>query len=78
MNFSIIIPTINNANYLKLAINSIIKNSTFKHEIIVHLNGKDNETLTYLKEIQIMHHWKLQVIILYMLMMICIFYLNGI
>ena len=46
MNFSIIIPTINNANYLKLAINSIIKNSTFKHGIIVHLNGKDNETLT--------------------------------
>ena len=53
MNFSIIIPTINNANYLKLAINSIIKNSTFKHEIIVHLNGKDDETLTYLKETQI-------------------------
>lgn len=37
MNFSIIIPTVDNFNFLKLTINSIIKNSKFNHEIIVSL-----------------------------------------
>ena len=39
MHFSIIIPTLVNFKYLKNCINSIIKNSAFNHEIIVHLNG---------------------------------------
>ena len=40
--FSIIIPTYNNLEYLKICINSIIKNSNSNHEIIVHINeGKD-------------------------------------
>ena len=48
--FSIIIPTLNNLNYLKFCINSINKNSKFKHEIIPHVNiGKDG-TIEYLKE----------------------------
>ena len=40
--FSIIIPTFNNIEYLKLCLESIRKNSKFQHEIIVHINeGKD-------------------------------------
>jgi len=40
--FSILIPTWNNLPYLQLCINSIQKNSTYKHQIIVHINeGKD-------------------------------------
>lgn len=40
--FSIIIPTYNNIEYLKICINSIQKNSNSNHEIIVHINeGKD-------------------------------------
>ncbi|MGN6494925.1 MAG: glycosyltransferase family 2 protein [Agriterribacter sp.] len=36
--FSILIPSWNNLPYLKKCIESIRKNSTFKHEIIVHIN----------------------------------------
>ena len=40
--FSIIIPTFNNLNYLKLCLTSLKKNSSFDHEIIIHINeGKD-------------------------------------
>ena len=35
--FSIIIPSYNNLNYLKLY-KSIINNSKFNHQIIVHVN----------------------------------------
>ena len=48
--FSIIIPSLNNIKYLSKCIESIKKNSKFKHEIIVHINiGADN-TKDYLKE----------------------------
>ena len=50
MEYSIIIPTYKNYKYCKLTIDSIKKNSIFKHEIIVHINGKNNETENYLKE----------------------------
>ena len=51
--FSIIIPSLNNLDYLKLCIESINKNSKYKHEIIVHVNiGKDG-TINFLKENQI-------------------------
>ena len=40
--FSIIIPTYNNLEYLKLCLASIKKNSQYKHEIIIHINdGSD-------------------------------------
>ena len=40
--FSILIPTWNNLDYLKVCINSIRKNSFFRHQVIVHINeGKD-------------------------------------
>lgn len=42
LKYSIIIPTWNNLEYLKLVIRSIKQNSSFKHQIIVHVNeGKD-------------------------------------
>ena len=50
MKFSIVIPTYNNFNYLKLCINSIIKNSSFDHEIIIHINGVDKLSEDYIKE----------------------------
>ena len=50
MKFSIIIPTFNNFNHVKLCIDSINKNSSFNHEIIVHINGTDNLTEQYVKE----------------------------
>ncbi len=48
--FSIIIPTLNNLDYLKLCIKSLKKNSSFNHEIIIHVNiGKDG-TIDFLKK----------------------------
>ena len=48
--FSIIIPTFNNLDYLKLCIKSIKKNSKFDHEIIVFINEGIDGTLEYVKE----------------------------
>lgn len=45
--FSILIPTWNNLEYLKLCINSIRKNSTYKHQIILHLNEATDGTLNW-------------------------------
>tara|TARA_B100001248_G_scaffold202472_1_gene156684 strand:+ start:279 stop:1130 length:852 start_codon:yes stop_codon:yes gene_type:complete len=47
--FSIIIPTYNNLEYLKLCLKSIQKNSKFSHEIIIHINEGNDGTLEYLK-----------------------------
>ena len=46
MEFSIIIPTFENYDYCKLTIDSIKHNSSFNHEIIVHLNGIDDQQKT--------------------------------
>ena len=49
--FSIIIPTFNNLEYLKLCISSIKKNSKFStHEIIPHVNEGSDGTTDYLKK----------------------------
>jgi glycosyltransferase involved in cell wall biosynthesis len=48
--FSILIPSYNNLSYLKLCIKSIIDNSKFNHQIIVHVNEGTDGTLDYLKE----------------------------
>ena len=48
--FSIIIPTLNNLEYLKLCIKSINKNSHFNHEIVPHVNIGTDGTLEYLNE----------------------------
>ena len=48
--FSIIIPTLNNIEYLKLCINSIKKHSIYNHEIIPHVNIGSDGTIEYLRE----------------------------
>ena len=48
--FSIIIPTLNNLNYLKICLESIKKNSKYKHQIIPHVNIGDDGTIEFLKE----------------------------
>jgi len=48
--FSILIPTWNNLEYLKLCVNSIKKNSFFVHEIIIHVNEGADGTVTWLNE----------------------------
>ena len=48
--FSIIIPTFNNYNYLKLCLKSIVRNSRYKHEIIVHVNDGSDGTMKFIKK----------------------------
>ena len=48
--FSILIPTFNNLDYLKICINSIKKNSNFNHQIIIHINEGIDGTLDYVKK----------------------------
>ena len=47
--FSIIIPTYNNLEYLKLCLTSIKKNSQYKHEIIIHINDGSDGTYNFVK-----------------------------
>ena len=47
MRLSIIIPTFNNLEYLKICINSLKKNSTYKNEILLHINEGVDGTLEY-------------------------------
>ncbi len=47
--FSIIIPTWNNLAYLKLCIESIKKNSTFQHQLIVFVNEGNDGTVDWLR-----------------------------
>ena len=49
--FSILIPSFNNYDYLKLCINSIEKNSTFDHQIIIHINEGSDGSLDYIKKL---------------------------
>jgi len=46
--FSIIIPTFNNLKYLIICINSLKKNSKYKHQIIPHVNVGEDKTCDYL------------------------------
>lgn len=48
--FSIIIPTWNNLSLLKLCINSIEKNSSFKHQIVIHINEGADGTLEWVRK----------------------------
>ena len=46
---SIVIPTYNNLDYLKLCLKSLKKNSSFNHEIIIHINEGSDGTLEFVK-----------------------------
>jgi glycosyltransferase involved in cell wall biosynthesis len=47
--FSIIIPSWNNLAYLKCCVESIKKNSSYQHEIIVHINEGRDGTLEWVR-----------------------------
>ena len=47
--FSIIIPTWNNLPFLQLCIRSILQNSHFKHQLIVHVNDGSDGTLAWVQ-----------------------------
>jgi len=47
--FSILIPSFNNLDYLKLCIKSIKKNSKYDHQIIVHINEGKDGSFDYIK-----------------------------
>ena len=47
--FSVIIPTFNNINYLKICLESLKKNSSYTHEIIIHVNEGVDGTLEHVK-----------------------------
>lgn len=49
MQFSILIPSWNNLHFLRLCIESIRKNSTYQHQIIVHVNEGSDGTLEWIK-----------------------------
>jgi glycosyltransferase involved in cell wall biosynthesis len=48
--FSILIPTWNNLEYLKLCVESIRKNSTLKHQIIVHINEGNDGSYEWVRQ----------------------------
>lgn len=47
--FSILIPTWNNLPMLRLCVESLRRNSTYRHQIIVHVNDGSDGTLDYVK-----------------------------
>ena len=47
--FSVLIPTYNDLEYLKICIDSLQKNSKYDHQIIVHINEGNDGTLEYVK-----------------------------
>ena len=49
MKFTILVPTYNNIDYLKILLYSLKKNSSFSHEIILHINEGVDGTLDYIK-----------------------------
>jgi glycosyltransferase involved in cell wall biosynthesis len=53
--FSILIPSWNNHEHLKLLIESIRKNSTYKHQVCVHLNEGKDQSKALLEELKISH-----------------------
>ena len=47
--FSILIPTWNNLDFLRLCVDSIRKNSAYPHEIIIHVNDGSDGTLDWVR-----------------------------
>ena len=47
---SILIPTYNNINYLKLLCKSLKENSNFQHQLIFHINDGSDGSLEFIKK----------------------------
>ena len=50
MDLSILIPTYNNINYLKLLCKSLKENSNFQHQLIFHINDGSDGSLEFIKK----------------------------
>jgi GT2 family glycosyltransferase len=48
--FSILIPTWNNLQFLQLCVESIHKNSSFRHQILLHVNDGSDGTLAWARQ----------------------------
>ncbi len=48
--FSIVIPTWNNLPYIQLCVHSIRKNSSYPHQVILHINDGNDGTLDWAKD----------------------------
>lgn len=48
--FSIIIPTWNNLPFVKLCVESILKNSSYNHQVVLHINDGSDGTLEWAKQ----------------------------
>lgn len=55
--FSILVPTWNNLDLLKLCVESIRKNSTFAHQIILHINDGSDGSLEWAKAEKLDHSY---------------------
>jgi len=55
--FSIIIPTWNNLDFVRLCVDSIRKNSAYGHQVILHVNDGSDGTLQWAREQGIDHTW---------------------
>ncbi len=53
--FSILIPSWNNLDILKITVNSILKNSTYNHQVIIHINEGSDGSLDWAKLNNIPH-----------------------
>ncbi len=53
--FSIVIPTWNNLEMLQLCSRSILKNSTYPHQIILHSNEGADKTKAWVEQQQLSH-----------------------
>ena len=53
--FSIVIPTWNNLDYLKLLVESLHKHSAYKHQILIHVNDGSDGTLQWVREQGLLH-----------------------
>lgn len=48
--FTIVVPSWNNLPYLRLCVESIRRNSTFPHQVVVHVNDGSDGTLAWVRE----------------------------
>lgn len=53
--FSILIPTWNNLDHLKLCLSSIDKNSRYKHQVVLHVNDGSDGTLEWARANNLAH-----------------------
>jgi glycosyltransferase involved in cell wall biosynthesis len=55
--FTILIPSWNNLPYLKFCIESILKNSRYQHQIVVHLNDGSDGSRKWVEEMKFDYSW---------------------